>query len=71
MKDDFLKIFKDDDFLSKENNIKGGFKESAAKELTVLPKYFSLLFMVTMVTPVAYLLIANLNIFELILFIFK
>ena len=49
----FLNLIIADAFLSKENKTKGGDKDRAEKELTVLPINFSLLFILITVTPVA------------------
>ena len=49
---DFKYFSIEEDFLSKENNTRGGFKDKAAKEFTVLPNITPSLFIVMIVTPV-------------------
>ena len=65
----FLNLFKKDAFMSKENITRGGVIEIVEKELTVLPKFFSLIFILTTVIPVENLLSTFLKSFLLIFFI--
>ena len=62
----FLKLFKDDAFISKENKTRGGDIERAEKELTVLPKFIPSTFIPTTVMPVENLLSTFLKSFLLI-----
>ena len=65
---DFLKEFIDEDFLSKENNIRGGVRDRDENEFTVFPINL-LSFIVITVTPVTNFDIDCLNRFKLIFFI--
>ena len=52
----FLKLFKEEAFISKQNNTRGGEIERVEKELIVLPKFVPSTFIPTTVIPVENLL---------------